>query len=427
MRADRLPSFIPPFDIRSAVKRFLLKILLLGGGLTAGLVVAEVALRVVGYSCPNFYTTDRHRGVALRSGMEGWYRRESRQYVRINSAGFRDREHARAKPADTLRIAVIGDSYAEAMQVALEESFWATVEQRLKPCPALAGRKVEVLSFGVSGYGTAQELITLRQYVWDYSPDIVLLLMTTNNDITDNSRPLKKQDIPYFIFRDGGLLALDDSFRDSRLFRFRDSAFIRFFDGVINRLRVIQAMREASYAIRIYWMSRGTPAVQPAPAHNAEAAQPADAQKSPVMEEVGIDNMIYREPDDQRWTDAWRVTEGLIALMREEVRSKGARFLVVTGSNAIQVHPSPASRQDFMRRLRIDDLFYPDRRVQSFCEREGIPVLNLAPSLQAYAEQHNIFLHGFGENIGNGHWNPSGHRLAGELIAQRLCEGIGGR
>ncbi len=50
--------------------------------------------------------------------------------------------------------------------------------------------------------------------------------------------------------------------------------------------------------------------------------------------------------------------------------------------------------------------------------------MNLAPLLQTYAEQNNVYLHGFGSDIGNGHWNQLGHRVAGEIIAQKLCEGI---
>ena len=48
----------------------------------------------------------------------------------------------------------------------------------------------------------------------------------------------------------------------------------------------------------------------------------------------------------------------------------------------------------------------------------------LAPDLQSYADEHKVFLHGFGRDIGNGHWNEEGHRVAGELIAQKLCEQI---
>src|SRR2546426_8189504 len=49
----------------------------------------------------------------LFRSIEGWYRKEGVSYVRINSDGLRDREHSKSKPADTVRVAVLGDSYSE--------------------------------------------------------------------------------------------------------------------------------------------------------------------------------------------------------------------------------------------------------------------------------------------------------------------------
>jgi hypothetical protein len=95
---------------------------------------------------------------------------------------------------------------------------------------------------------------------------------------------------------------------------------------------------------------------------------------------------------------------------------------VVTLSNGPQVLPEPAAREQFESRFGITDLFYPDNRIKTLGAREGIPVITLAPDLQAFAQQNKVFLHGFGENIGNGHWNVAGNRVAGELIAKKLCE-----
>src|SRR5437763_13084370 len=170
------------------------RLLLVLFGVVFGLALVEIGLRLIGFSYPEFYGADARRGYSLRPGMEGWYRKEGESYVRINSDGLRDREHAKAKPPNTIRIAVLGDSFVEALQVPYEQSFCAMLEQQLNSCPAAAGRKFEVINFGVSGYGTAQELITQRNNVWQYSPDIVLLAVTTNNDITDNSREFKKTD-----------------------------------------------------------------------------------------------------------------------------------------------------------------------------------------------------------------------------------------
>ncbi|HEX7176474.1 MAG TPA: SGNH/GDSL hydrolase family protein [Pyrinomonadaceae bacterium] len=420
------------------------KLLLALAGVVFGLLLAEVALRATGYSFPEFYTTDERRGYALRPGAAGWYRKEGASYVRINSDGLRDREHAREKPTDTFRIAVVGDSYAEALQVELAASFWAVMERRLQACAAqfAGGRRVEVINFGVSGYGTAQELITLRERVWDYSPDLVLLAFTTNNDITDNSRALKKTDqTPYFVLRDGRL-SLDDSFRETRAFRLNRSPLGRLGASLVSGSRVVQLTQQAHAALRAYMKrpraaAASPPAQQTARArrqtvlltHRSAGSSPPQTQPTTTKdgatpgEELGIDNLVYRAPPDQTWGEAWRVTEELLKTMRDEVRGRGAEFLVVTLSNGIQVYPDPAARAAFMQRVGATDLFYPDARVRALGEREGFPVLNLAPALQEYADRERVFLHGFGRELGNGHWNELGHRVAGEMIAENLCAG----
>jgi hypothetical protein len=97
--------------------------------------------------------------------------------------------------------------------------------------------------------------------------------------------------------------------------------------------------------------------------------------------------------------------------------------VVVTLSNGPQVLPSANVREEFKRRFGITDLFYPDNRIKSLGAREGVLVLTLAPELQEFAERNNVFLHGFGKDVGNGHWNQTGHRRAGELLAKKICEG----
>jgi hypothetical protein len=415
-------------------KRFAVKLALVLVSLSAGLVVAEIALRAAGYAFPSFYTTDAARGYALEPGTRGWYRKEGESYVEINSDGLRDREHARPKAPNTFRIAVVGDSYAEALQVPAAAAFWHVLEDRLRACPAVAGREVEVINFGVSGYGTAQELLTLRERVWGYSPDLVLLAVTTNNDVTDNARALKRTDeIPYFVFRDGRL-ALDDSFRTSRAFRLRSSALGRLGARIRDSSRVLQAIHQTQYAIKGY-LSRRRARNAAAAAGASQAASNANAPPAARggedrvdvsdlvarSDEIGIDNLIYREPLNEVWREAWRVTEALIVEMRDEVRARGAQFVVVTLSSGAQVHPDAAARAAFMRRVGATDLFYPDRRIEALGARAGFTVFALAPELQAYAERNKVFLHGFGADIGNGHWNAEGHRVAGELLAQKLC------
>ena len=393
-------------------KQLATRLLLVTGSILAALLIFEIGLRIAGFSYPALAMADRYRGWALRPGAEGWWNREGEAYIRINSDGLRDREHHQEKPAGTLRIAVLGDSYAEALQVPMENAFWAVMEQRLQECTAFAGQKVEVINFGVSGYGTAQELITLRRHVWDYSPDIVVLAFATENDIRDNSRALNQiPEMPYYIYR-GDELVLDTSSLEARnnsfKFRLQQSALGRLFNWMRDRSRVIQLLDKS----RTRFTRRKT--------RPERSADPRDGKD--IYAALGLDSMIFREPDDPAWKEAWRVTESLVKLMRDEVEKKGAKFFVVTLSSGIQVHPDPTVRRDFMQQLGVDSLFYPDLRIQALCEREGIPALDLAPALLTYAEQHQVFLHGFGQQPGLGHWNVRGQRVAGEMIAQKLCE-----
>jgi hypothetical protein len=270
--------------------RFLTRLRLILFGFFAGLIIAEVALRLIGYSYPEFYQPDQSRGYSLRPGFEGWYRKEGGSYVRINSDGLRDREHTKTKPAATIRVAVIGDSYSEALQVPMEAAFWSIMEKRLQSCAAVTGQAVEVINFGVSGYGTAQELVTLRKHVWAYSPDLVLLAVTTNNDITDNSRALKKTDeVPYFVYRDGRLVA-DDSFKSSRKFLWRQTRLAKLGWWLKDHLRLVQAINQAHRGfknLQSSWRTKENPRVVTALVDKkADPGLPADSS------ELGIDNLF---------------------------------------------------------------------------------------------------------------------------------------
>jgi hypothetical protein len=396
------------------------KLLLVLFGLLMGLFMSEVFLRVIGYSFPIFYTTDYYRGFALRPGMQGHYQREGESDVRINSDGLRDREHSKAKPADTVRIALLGDSFTEAMHVQMEQTFWSLLERKLSECNAFPGKHVEVINFGVSGYGTAQELMTLRQKVWDYSPDIVMLAFTTFNDIYDNSRALSKtEEVPYFVYRNGELV-YDASFRDSHRYRQRDSRLARFGRWFHDHLRIVQLVHYIQFTAKLRltdWRNRRR--AQPPPQKQTNAATP----KAPLSaDDIGIDNMIYLEPQDENWKEAWRVTEGLILEMRDEVNQKGAKFVLVPLSNAIQVYPDQLVRQNFMNHIGVSTVFHPNLRLKALAGRENIDFLGLAEPMQAYADKNKAFLHGFGDDIGNGHWNATGHRVAADLITQKLCK-----
>jgi hypothetical protein len=384
------------------------KALLIVASLVIALIICEVGLRLLGISYPDFFDYDPYVGSRLRPGITGYFLKEGGGYVSINSDGLRDREHALKHPPNTLRIAVLGDSIAEAMQVNRDETFWAIMAKDLRGCANLHGRRVEVINFGQAGFGTAQELLALRHQAVKYEPDAVLLAIFAGNDVADNSPSMMQFPYnPYFTLEDGKLVLHDKETRQ----KWQEEQQKQSWGGEFKRwrqdhLRIFQVLQQGEKALKTWWS-------QPRP--------PGQATATPPAAEPGLSDSIYRPPTSKVWQDAWKVTEALIRQMRDEVAARGAKFYVVVLSTGAQVDPDPAKRAMFAKSLGVPDLFYADHRLENFCQQEGIPILLLAPAFQKYATAHHVYLHGFKGNLGGGHWNQNGHRLAGEMIAKWLC------
>jgi hypothetical protein len=381
------------------------KLLLVVFSLFFSLVIAEAGLRVVGINNPVFTGPDSVLGIWHRAGVEGRFSLEGGSYVRINGDGLRDREHQRDRPPNTIRIAVLGDSYAEAFQVAQEKAFWAVAEDELNRRRAAGSPKVEMINFGIAGFGTAQELLTFRHRASVYRPDFVLLAFLTGNDVRNNSRILNREELPYFRLR-GDDLVLDNDFLNSTWYKSRTSVLGRLQFFFADHLRLVQVANNAKNVLR--------------------SPEPTSRAANGGSVEAGLDDVVYTEPKDANWVEAWAVTERLIYQLNSEVGEAGARLLVATLSNGIQVNPDANTRAEFMKRVGAPDLFYPDHRVRAVCQSARIPVINLAEPLSEKAKTTGTFFHGFGNNLGLGHWNENGHRAAGEIIASWLTPLLAG-
>lgn len=399
----------------SKLKNLGINLGLILGSLFMGVVIGEVGLRVAGVegypkigdfvdSAPTrFHTSDPDLGWTLKPGVSGEWKGEGASFVQVNSEGLRDREHTKAKPPNTLRIAVLGDSFTEAIHVPVEQTFWSKLERKLGNCEAVKGRKkVEVINFGIQGYGTAQELIMLRKKVWDYNPDIVVLAFFIGNDVINNSPQLEYDHYrPFFRYDANGKLVADMSFRNLAPID-RNKRAVSFVDRMpswlVNNSRILQVIKKVDL----------------------------DLKKGQLSEDFTVlSTKNLKEPQDAAWKDAWRVTEGLIVKMHNEVVQKKADFLLVTIGDPIQVDRDPAKRKKFMQEYNIQDLFYPDRRLEKLGAREGFRVLNLAEQFQGYTEKYQVCAHGFDNSVPcGGHWNELGHRLASILIDRNLCENL---
>ena len=258
-----------------------------------------------------------------------------------------------------------------------------------------------MLNFGVSGYGTAQEYRMLQTQAVRYDPDLVLLQFTNGNDVRNNSFALETERYqPFYVLDGKGGLRVDESFAASESFHTSVSPSRELARRATDYSRVLQLVRSV----------REVPVVSSAHAGDNLGI------------EQGLEAVVLTPPKDKPWREAWQVTEGLIGMTAEYARRHRARFLLFTVPYAIQVHPDAKLRAALAAKLGVDDLLYPDRRLERFGQANGIDVLPLAPVMQRIAEERKVYFHGFSATgLGRGHWNADGHRAAAELIAHRLC------
>ena len=289
---------------------------------------------------------------------------------------------------------------SEGVEVAFEDLYWKQLETILARCPAFGGQRIEVVSFAVNGYGTAQEYLTLQERGLKYRPDLVLLAFFTGNDFTDNSKALgRHRDRPYFALRDGHLeleqtAGMAPDFASRR--RFEDLKQ-RFVDPI----RIVQLVGQAQRRLRSLFRY----------GH-------ADPSR---IDQPGLDSRVFLPPSTAQWEEAWAVTEALVRAIAETARAGGAVFAMTTLTNPFQVLPDMAAREHFADELHVSDLSYPDRRLAAFAAASGFPDAALAPSLGAYAAQHHATLHGADPRQPIGHWNALGHRIAAQELGRSLC------
>jgi lysophospholipase L1-like esterase len=388
------------------VRSFVVAALLVTGTLIAGAIAGEAGLRLIGFSYPAFHAPDGLAGIRLRPGVQGWYRDEGAAFVRINSDGWRDEERTKAKPAGTVRIVVLGDSFTEAIQVPQEATFTARLQDQLNACQAYGDREVEVLNFGVSSYGTAQQLLTLRHRASEYSPDVVLLAFLPSNDVRNNSSRLEGWKARPFFELSGGKLALDASFRDDPEFERKTHALGN--QSFVLDLRLHQLLRRVREGTYSGW-------------NDAPAAM-ALVDGAAALGEAGLAEQVFAPPRDAKWKEAWSITDRLLLMMHRESQRLGARFMVAVLTSGAAVYPDPAVRRRYAETLGVADFHYPERRIAELGKASGFGVIALGEPMQRVADTTGAFLHGFSNTrLGFGHWNADGHRVAAELLAAQFC------
>ena len=124
------------------------------------LVICEIVLRI--FPIPGIrYNVAKYNiltGGGYYPNSTNFYRNDRGDFVKrkINKWGYYDKNYNKEKEDGYIRIGFFGDSYTQAIQVPLKETFYYLIEDSLKKY------KIETLSFGVSGFSTFQSYLTCK-------------------------------------------------------------------------------------------------------------------------------------------------------------------------------------------------------------------------------------------------------------------------
>jgi hypothetical protein len=340
--------------------------------------------------------------------------------IETNSLGLRDNEHAYQKPDGTFRILVIGDSFTEAIDVYLEESFPFIVEQCLKQHLA---QPVEVISGGVSGYNTGDEYLFYKNEGVKYSPDLVVLALYIGNDFSGLERTTEERMVTGF----GG-------------FRFRlkngelNQTWISWEspqDGQTSALELVLRRNSLLYRVlahpesKIYWFFRDlkdnlAPLVQ-------SGMDKGDNRLN--WKYYFHASEFYNSPDIPSQTkEIWAVFQAVVSQLKQEVEANEAQLVTaviptdyqvskrarerVTG-NILAMHYDEVEAMDW----RLDE---PNLSILQAMKQQQIPTLDLLPYLLAHEEAGGapLYFDGFGDE----HFNRGGHKLMVDVMCDWLVQ-----
>jgi lysophospholipase L1-like esterase len=269
--------------------------------------------------------------------------------VTINADGFRGGRVPLQREPARRRVLVLGDSYVWGFGVEDQEVFTARLAQA---CPGL-----DVVNLGVSGYSTDQEVMLYRGKGAAYSPDVVVLVVATN-DYEANAA--ERQYVYYYKPRfalDGERLVL------------RNHPVPR----VSPPLRALASMAKRSYVL-----TQADRLIEGVTSAIADAARPAPAAP--------------RGGAEFPKTMGQRVTVALVKQLAETLRASGTELVVVF-------------TEDHGRR---------GRAMERALAGNGITFVHLVESFDARTLEEDHL-------PGDFHWSADGHRRVAGVLASALA------
>jgi len=384
--------------------------------LAVSFLIVEVILRTTHFlgARVSWSVPDPLIGWRYKPDTEYWY--DSRENPvpttgRTNHHSWIDKDWVEAKAPGTYRVAILGDSYVEALQVEQARNFTNLAEARLNQAGGSSPRSWELMNFGRSGFTQTEELIVLENEVFAFEPDLVAVFFYAANDIMDvdpdtTTDPLR----PFPVVAADGELKLDFSFNQSRAFRTKsllapfknNSAFLSLIAERLQFFLAMKAMRNAE--------------------GGAPGADDADARIRRSYLGLGTDS------PSPVYSRNYAINKELIRAMHELCDERGIDFLLVTVDMASYVPAVEERLQSLSPGLRTD-FFSTD--LGELADEIRAEYLDLQGVYREHYLKNGVSLHFAPRKVWStghvpfdfgheGHWNYAGHEVVAQALASKI-------
>jgi hypothetical protein len=327
------------------------------------LAVAEIALRVFYPQTLNVYRYDPdylfkfspHSTIDYTS-------HEFSQVTTFNSRGFKDHEYDyEAKPENTFRVIVLGDSFTVGLEVPLEKTFVKRLEQKLRA--QFPQKKIEVLSIATNGWSTEQQLLFLGKEGLSYQPDLVILAYYVGNDQIDNAQR------NLFIYENGKLVVNANR-------PLSQSSLRGIYYGLSSNYHLFNFVQS------LYWKLREQTGTSSAVNYESAFMPYVQEKLSPEVKA------------------AWNKTFALLNAMRYRLGQQDIPLVIAVIPDRMQETPTRTDGIDFS---------HPQRLLKLYGKHAAVPIIDLLPAFRAHAGEQLHFEKDF-------HWNEAGHELAADEL-----------
>jgi lysophospholipase L1-like esterase len=374
-------------------------------------LILEGLFTCIGVGEQNFMRPNLELGSVHIPGKLVTWRLEGFSRDSLSQAGWRDIERTIAKPADTYRVALLGDSATESLQVPLEQTFARLAEKQInqdlnsaasasstdktstdKTSTDKAAQnkppKVEVINFGVSGYSTAQELLLLQKEVVQYKPDLVVVLYSRGDSEESSVEPSKRESAeprPYYYLDQNNQLQLDRSVLLANKEKLTSNPLLEFLRA---NSRIYGVFDQTNFQLNLtdkFYVKLRRLATQIASklsgSNNGSGTSKEERPQYPAQ-------------------DKFKVTQALLSQIQNTAKANNARFLLVTFPDIGNIDPIFAKQVPALLKQG---------------QEEGFDVMELSQPFRDYKGKEDLFY--------QVHFASGGHKVTAQVLS-KYVEGL---